>query len=262
MIPSDTTDLIVAQSTHAGETGKNNEDRAVVGAFRAGAAAAGAVTLAMVADGIGGHAAGEIASDLAVRNVYDHLAQGDARDPLGSLQAALLTANQAIYERSRSEPQLQGMGSTAVVALIVGRRLYAAHVGDSRMYLIHGGSIQQLTIDHTWVQEAISAGLLSRADLSYLRGQGVVGEICGRFYDIDGHYEGFEINNRIISLDLDDLRQIPQSVAVARGPLKAEAIVGALRGKFVKVLATDDVTARTVLRLASDNGRQPLAAHQ
>ncbi len=117
------------------------------------------------------------------------------------------------------------------------------------------------TVNHE-ASSFLRAGLLSRADLSYLRGQGVVGEICGRFYDIDGHYEGFEINNRIISLDLDDLRQIPQSVAVARGPLKAEAIVGALRGKFVKVLATDDVTARTVLRLASDNGRQPLAAHQ
>jgi protein phosphatase len=164
MIPSETTDLIVAQNTHAGETGKNNEDRAVVAAFRESQDATEVVTLAMVADGIGGHAAGEIASDLAVRSAYDHLARAEALDPLGTLQAALLAANQAIYERSHTEANLQGMGSTAVVALIVGRRLYVAHVADSRMYLIRNGAIQQLTVDHTWVQEAISAGLLTREE--------------------------------------------------------------------------------------------------
>ncbi len=165
MIPSETTDLITAQSTHEGETGKNNEDRLIVGAFRENASRAETVTLAMVADGIGGHAAGEIASDLAVRTVYEFLEKApDSRDPLGVLQSALLAANQAIYERSRSEPQLAGMGSTAVVALIVGRRLFVAHVGDSRMYLIREGRIRQLTVDHTWVQEAISAGLLTPDD--------------------------------------------------------------------------------------------------
>ena len=164
MIPSDTTDIIIAESTHAGETGKNNEDRSVVGAFRDSASAAEIVTLAMVADGIGGHAAGEIASDLAVRSVYDHLLRGDSRAPLAVLEAALLAANNAIYERSRSEAQLAGMGSTAVVALLVGRKLYVAHVGDSRIYLIRGDRIQQLSVDHTWVQEAISAGLLSKEE--------------------------------------------------------------------------------------------------
>ncbi len=108
---------------------------------------------------------------------------------------------------------------------------------------------------HHEASSFLRAGLLSRTDLSHLRSQGVVGEICGRFFDVNGHYEGVEINDRIISLDLGELRAIPQSVAVARGPLKAEAILGVLHGKFVKVLATDDITARAVLTLADEQVR-------
>jgi DNA-binding transcriptional regulator LsrR (DeoR family) len=93
----------------------------------------------------------------------------------------------------------------------------------------------------------LRAGLLSRKELGKLRAQGVVGEICGRFYDAFGNYEQVEINQRIIGLELSDLRQIPQSVAVARGTAKAQAILGALRGAFIRVLATDDSTARAVL---------------
>lgn len=96
----------------------------------------------------------------------------------------------------------------------------------------------------------LRAGLLSRSDLSNLRSQGVVGEMCGQFFDIHGQYEGFEINQRIVAIKLDDLRHIPQSIAIARGPLKAMSILGALRGRFLKVLATDDITARAVLRVA------------
>ncbi|MBI3362772.1 MAG: protein phosphatase 2C domain-containing protein [Chloroflexi bacterium] len=162
MILSDTTDLIVAQSTHAGETGKNNEDRSFVAALKEKPNATEVVTLAMVADGIGGHAAGEIASDLAVHAAHDHFINApDTRDVPGTIRSALVSANLAIYDRAEADRHLQGMGSTAVVAAVVGRRLYGAHVGDSRMYLMRGGAIRQLTVDHTWVQEAINAGLLT-----------------------------------------------------------------------------------------------------
>jgi DNA-binding transcriptional regulator LsrR (DeoR family) len=93
----------------------------------------------------------------------------------------------------------------------------------------------------------LRAGLFSRADLAALRQQGAVGETCGRFYDVHGRHGQFEINQRIIGLELDDLRAIPASVAVARGLAKAPAILGALRGGFMRVLATDDLTARAVL---------------
>ncbi len=97
----------------------------------------------------------------------------------------------------------------------------------------------------------LRAGLLSRTDLSKLRAQGIVGEICGRFFNIQGQYEDFPINRRIIGIELDDLRRIPQTFAIARGLLKVEAILGVLRGRFIKTLATDDVTARSVMEMSS-----------
>lgn len=104
---------------------------------------------------------------------------------------------------------------------------------------------------HDEASSFLRAGLLSRADLSKLRNQGLVGEICGRFFDIEGRCEGFEINDRVIGIELDDLRRIPQSIAIARGPLKASSILGALRGKFVKVLATDNITAHAIIEAAN-----------
>jgi deoxyribonucleoside regulator len=95
----------------------------------------------------------------------------------------------------------------------------------------------------------LRAGLLSRSDLSVLRQAGAIGETCGRFYDAHGAWEQFEINQRIVGLELSDLRLIPQSVAIARGIAKASAILGALKGGFTRVLATDDITARAILEL-------------
>ena len=101
------------------------------------------------------------------------------------------------------------------------------------------------------VQEIASsflrAGLLTRADLAHLRDRGAVGEIAGRFYNSQGTADGLEINERIIGVELEDLRRIPLVVAVARGLTKVEAIGGALQGRYLRVLVTDDITARAVL---------------
>lgn len=96
----------------------------------------------------------------------------------------------------------------------------------------------------------LRAGLLSRDVLRDLSSQGIVGEICGHFFDVNGHYTDYEINQRIIGLDLEHLRRIPQSIAIARGEPKAQSILGVLNGGFINVLATDDVTAQAVLELA------------
>ena len=77
-----------------------------------------------------------------------------------------------------------------------------------------------------------------------------MGETVGRFFDIHGNADGFAINQRIMGIELDDLRKVPRVVAVARGLAKAQSILGALRGKYMTVLATDDITARAVLMQA------------
>src|SRR5690606_14158686 len=92
----------------------------------------------------------------------------------------------------------------------------------------------------------LRAGHLSPADLANLRSQGVVGETIGRFFNAQGEWEPFDINRRVVGIDLHDLRRVPRVLAVARGTPKAASILGALRGGYLTVLATDDITARAV----------------
>lgn len=97
----------------------------------------------------------------------------------------------------------------------------------------------------------LRAGHLTSADLAHLRGLGVVGETCGRFFDAWGRHVDFDINQRVIGIDLEDLRRIPRVISVALGLPKAASILGALRGGYMTVLATDDRTAHAVLEQAA-----------
>ena len=102
------------------------------------------------------------------------------------------------------------------------------------------------------VDEASSflrAGLFKRSELAELRSYGACGEMCGRFFDSAGNDDAIPINQRIIGIELTKLRQIPTVLAVARGAVKAPAILGALRGRYFNVLATDDLAARAILQL-------------
>jgi PPM family protein phosphatase len=154
--------LSVLAHSHAGMRGKNNEDRYGVSAFRMADKARTPALLAVLADGIGGHRAGEVAAELAVDLISASMAEdGDSLAPQEALQQAIHTASQVIYEQSRSNDQQEGMGATCACVFIVGLRLYTASVGDSRIYLLRNGVIHQLTIDHTWVQEALEKGVIA-----------------------------------------------------------------------------------------------------
>lgn len=119
----------------------------------------------VVADGMGGHGNGEVASRIVAEVVRQSLAPRTARaagsDGEDSLRQALEEANRQVIEAARSDSALTGMGATAVVALMSGAGSYLANVGDSRAYLLRRGRFAQLTQDHTWVREQVSAGLLS-----------------------------------------------------------------------------------------------------
>jgi serine/threonine protein phosphatase PrpC len=108
-------------------------------------------TLVAVADGMGGHAAGEVASALALETLVSSLERGE------SLERAFLLANERVHEKSR-EPGKQGMGTTLVAALIDGSEYAVGNVGDSRCYHISANGIRQLTEDHSFVTEAIKRG--------------------------------------------------------------------------------------------------------
>ena len=151
----------VTAQTHAGMSGKNNEDRFAVSAFRLSQRNNTPVLLAVLCDGIGGHKAGEIAAELAVNNISQVIAESDGKYPLEALEKGIQKANLAIFKESSHDAGKQGMGSTVACAWLIGNRLFTATVGDSRIYLMRDNHIRQISIDHTWIQDAIDSGLLT-----------------------------------------------------------------------------------------------------
>lgn len=118
----------------------------------------------IVTDGMGGYKGGEIASTLAADEIAAHLRHVTEPGTV-ALKEAIEAANRAVMERVQVEPELAGMGTTAVVAYIVGDTLYWANVGDSRLYVFSDQSLHQVTTDHSIVQSLYEEGKLDASDL-------------------------------------------------------------------------------------------------
>lgn len=119
--------------------------------------------LFLVADGMGGHNAGDYASKCCVENMIAAIEHSNLKSPISILEQALQKANTAVYETAERNEELQGMGTTIVAATILGTEMYIANVGDSRAYLIRE-YIHQITEDHSWVETMIQKGELDRKD--------------------------------------------------------------------------------------------------
>jgi protein phosphatase len=117
--------------------------------------------LVAVADGMGGHRAGEVASRLAVEALRDAFVADPTAD---GLVAAVHAANAAVWERSESDPELHGMGTTLVAVALVGTSLAVVNVGDSRAYLLQDGRLRRLTSDHSLVAELVQAGQITEEE--------------------------------------------------------------------------------------------------
>ncbi|MFH0825380.1 MAG: Stp1/IreP family PP2C-type Ser/Thr phosphatase [Pseudomonadota bacterium] len=143
-----------AHKTHAGMKRRINEDSVHVDR-RTG--------LFIVADGLGGHQAGRTASSMAVQEIAASVAGGISYEtsPPQLLMMAILRAHTAILRRSSLERRFRDMGTTVVVALIDGDRIWTAHVGDSRAYLIVNGTMRKLTHDHTFVADLLRSGKIT-----------------------------------------------------------------------------------------------------
>ena len=162
MIPVDNAHLPVFAATDPGASGKNNEDNYAVSAYIVSDSDPTPSIVAVVADGVGGHQAGEVASSIAVEVISQLIAESDAAHPLATLEGAFHRANQAIYSQATINPNNAGMSTTAACVWILGDQLFMASMGDSRIYLKRGDEFIQLSTDHTWVQEAIESGVLTR----------------------------------------------------------------------------------------------------
>ena len=145
------------------------------------------VSLAVLADGMGGYNAGEVASGMATSFIRTELgrwlreasSQASDAEVRRAMDICVDNANRAIFNAANSNPQYAGMGTTLVVAVFRGERLLLGHVGDSRCYRLRAGRLQQITRDHSLLQEQIDAGLITPEQAAFSANKNLVTRAVG-----------------------------------------------------------------------------------
>ncbi len=177
--------LQVASAADPGKTHKQMEDAHDFQLVAAPNADGGALAVAVVADGIGGHAAGEEASRRAVEVVKQYFIANRPRDIPAALVASFQLANDAILSQATADPNMAGMGTTLAVAILTPTELHVASLGDSRVYLLRGQKLKRLTHDHTWAQEAVDSKRLTAAEAAVHPNRNVLRRYLGIKESID-----------------------------------------------------------------------------
>jgi protein phosphatase len=215
-----------AARTDVGVVRSGNEDSYLMASERG---------LFIVADGMGGHAAGEVASEMATRIIAEsfHPVRGMSDDELMSqMIGAIRSANESIFRRTLSEHDKRGMGTTTTVMNLLPRRYLIGQVGDSRAYLQRGDTLSQLTKDHSYVQEQVDAGRLSPDEARTHPYANVITRCVGSSSDVvpDLYFGTLEPGDLVL-LASDGLTGMLEDVDVheiMKSPLDLEAMVDAL----------------------------------
>lgn len=140
--------------------------------------------LLIVADGMGGHKAGDFASRFAVEQMLEMAESASVEDPVIFLRAAIREVNSRLHELSLKDPALEGTGTTLVAAVIAKDAMYVANVGDSRLYLMQK-ELKQITRDHSLVEEMVSRGKMERGSEAYKEKKNFITRAVGIFPDVD-----------------------------------------------------------------------------
>jgi serine/threonine protein phosphatase PrpC len=242
--------------TECGPVRKNNEDALLIDEE---------LSIFVVADGMGGHAAGEVASDIAVHTVRDVLVGNadpdetrlvrdiDPSDPADvmreRLRYAMNQASVAIRRVASERPETRGMGTTVVMLALDGDQAHLAHVGDSRAYLFREGRLTRLTRDHTVVQQEIDAGRLTPELARLLPHRSILTQSVGFHGPVEP-----DVSTRVVApgdvfvLCSDGLTDVLDDVALARfcGATPAEELADVLTESAMAHDAEDNVTVVVV----------------
>jgi serine/threonine protein phosphatase PrpC len=234
-------------ATDVGKVRDHNEDNFLVDKK---------LSLFMVADGMGGHAAGEVASAIAVRTVHEELkrekdliadylagssgaAKVTPKDIVALLEHAVQRACSKIHEEAQGDAAKRGMGTTLSVLLVLGPKGFIAHVGDSRIYLMRGGRVQQVTEDHTVINELIKRGKLSKEQIEKVAQKNAITRAVGVYERVD--------------VDTLAIEVLPGDLFV----LASDGLTGYLQSleELREHLALDgDLAVKSLLQLANDRG--------
>ncbi|MGQ0712178.1 MAG: Stp1/IreP family PP2C-type Ser/Thr phosphatase [Gemmatimonadaceae bacterium] len=206
--------------------------------------------LFVVADGMGGHAAGEVASEMAVEIVSKELAQ--VRDLRGDGVAQLVAgsvkqANAAIYQRTIAEIDKQGMGTTISVLMLANARYLVGQVGDSRVYVLRDGALRQITKDHSYVQEQVDAGYLTPEQARYHPYSNVITRCVGASGEVEPDTYAGEVRSGDVYLvasdgltGMVDDRRIQQLLSSRASPARmVDALIAEANGRG----GLDNITA-------------------
>jgi protein phosphatase len=230
--------LEVASLTDVGRVRTYNEDSL--------AADAGS-GIAVLADGMGGHRSGEVASRMATelimaglkRRLADLKAGASPHPPLKSVGEVLAEANKAIFQAACSRPSYQGMGTTLALALFHEDRVVLGHVGDSRVYRLRAGRLQLLTRDDSLLQDQVEAGLISAADAGESHNRHLVTRALGIRETVPAHLREEQVRpGDVYVLCTDGLNDLVDDTDI-------ELIVAALRGNL-------PLAARHLVQAAND----------
>src|SRR5438477_4211927 len=225
--------------------------------------------LFIVADGMGGHAAGEVASEMAVQIVHRELTELRDLETNGverQVMEALKSANRKIHERTMIEVDKQGMGTTVSVLIIAGHRYLIGQVGDSRVYLLRDGALIQLTKDHSYVQEQVDAGFLTPEQARYHPYSNVITRCVGASPDVTPDiYQGdvrlgdlFLVASDGLTGMVDDRRLQMLLMSRAEPERKVHSLISEANGRG----GLDNITAIVVQIAPEDDGTAALATQE
>lgn len=226
--------LEIATATHPGMVRSHNEDSI---------AADAEMGLAVLADGMGGYNAGEVASGIAVALIPAEMKQALAGAVPGAMPASgverligeyAAKANAAIYQAAQSQPQYSGMGTTLVIALWHDDHLSVGHIGDSRLYRLRGDVLEQVTHDHSLLQEQIDSGMISKEQARYAPNKNLVTRAVGIDPEVEAEVHTYAVqpgdiyllcSDGLPDMVTDEEIQLTLSSLKANLPLAAEQLV-------------------------------------
>jgi serine/threonine protein phosphatase PrpC len=196
--------------------------------------------LFVVCDGMGGHAAGEVAAELGVRTIREVYFASQGQDVITSIAQAVKAANDAIYTLARNHTEYSGMGTTCVTVVISGGRAYIVNIGDSRAYIIRDRQMRQVTQDHSWVAEQVKIGLLTEEQARVHAHRNVITRSLGTQPNItaDLFVETLREGDRVL-LCSDGLHGYVEEEAIAQE---------------VATQSSAEVAARDLIDMANANG--------
>ena len=161
--------------THKGNIRENNEDSIFIGDY-----------FAVVADGMGGHNAGDVASRIIVESIENSFAEKSSEDITSKdVKKAISDANKKVWSNAKRNPERKGMGSTATLAVFKGTKVFIGQVGDSRAYKYSDGELSQITKDHSYVQQLIDEGHISKIEAARHPQRNVITRAVGAHIDIE-----------------------------------------------------------------------------